>query len=186
MNRKIKSVPLVDVSPSFLLINSNVYQSGCSSSLSLCQTSSFLPTNQKNRQLWLHKKKCIHIGNPLRSLKHKKYQPISKRKNHWVWSYLENLSAPWPLLLNQQIGIRTEESLIFSFFPKPVIFQLDILISVENYHVTHPTLLKKKNLKRNTQHHKNIKPEKANLLYILWHRNGIHLKLSFPLHKKEP
>lgn len=118
MNRKIKSVPLVDVSPSFLLINSNVYQSGCSSSLSLCQTSSFLPTNQKNRQLWLHKKKCIHIGNPLRSLKHKKYQPISKRKNHWVWSYLENLSAPWPLLLNQQIGIRTEESLIFSFFPK--------------------------------------------------------------------
>ena len=28
--------------------------------------------------------------------------------------YLENPSALWPLLLNQQVGMRTEESLIFS------------------------------------------------------------------------
>ena len=48
VKRKIKTIPLVNVSLSFLLINSNVYQLGYSSFQSLCQTSFFLPTNKKN------------------------------------------------------------------------------------------------------------------------------------------
>lgn len=48
VNRKMKTIPLVNGSLSFSLINSNVYQLGYSSFPSLCQTSFFLPTNQKN------------------------------------------------------------------------------------------------------------------------------------------
>ena len=48
VKRKIKTIPLVNVSLSFLLINSNVYQLGYSSFQSLCQTSFLLPTNKKN------------------------------------------------------------------------------------------------------------------------------------------
>lgn len=44
----MKTIPLVNVSLSFLLTNSNVYQLGCSSFQSLCQISFFLPTNKKN------------------------------------------------------------------------------------------------------------------------------------------
>lgn len=55
IKRKIKTIPLVNVSLSFLLTNSNVYQLGCSSFQSLCQISFFLPTNKKkHRQVWLN------------------------------------------------------------------------------------------------------------------------------------